>query len=116
MGKLTTFCTALLLLAALPAAGGETTPPSLYRPVVAGLFYPADKKALDEKVEAFLSTAKTDTRPLSSHIFGIIAPHAGYEYSGKMAGMAYSQIRNRPYRTVILLGPSHYVAFQGAAI
>ena len=116
MGKLTTLCAALLLLAALPASGGETTPPSLYRPVVAGLFYPADKKALDEKVEAFLSTAKTDTRPLSSHIFGIIAPHAGYEYSGKMAGVAYSQIRNRPYRTVILLGPSHYVAFQGVAI
>jgi AmmeMemoRadiSam system protein B/AmmeMemoRadiSam system protein A len=46
----------------------------------------------------------------------LIAPHAGYDYSGKVAAAAYRQIAGKPYKTVFLLGPSHYLPLQGVSI
>lgn len=49
-------------------------------------------------------------------IRAVIAPHAGYRYSGPIAGVAYKQLAGRKYDTVILLGPSHFAHFEGGAI
>jgi AmmeMemoRadiSam system protein B len=47
---------------------------------------------------------------------GLIAPHAGLMYSGPVAAFAYAQLRGRPVDTAILVGPSHFVAFDGVSI
>jgi AmmeMemoRadiSam system protein B len=49
-------------------------------------------------------------------ITGLIAPHAGLIYSGPVAAFAYAQLRDRPIDTAILVGPSHFVAFDGVSI
>jgi len=83
---------------------------------VAGTFYPGDAKTLTETVRAYLAGASLAdaTKPPKA----IIAPHAGYVYSGAMAARAYTQfgpISSRIKR-VILLGPCHRVAVRGLAL
>jgi MEMO1 family protein len=83
-------------------------------PAVAGQFYPADPDELRSEVNDFLAAAKTATDKIPK---AIIAPHAGYPYSGPIAASAYACLargRGRLKR-VVLLGPSHFVAFHGLA-
>jgi len=79
-----------------------------------GQFYPADPLTLERMIQRLL-----DVVPKSTHegeIVGIIAPHAGYEYSGRTAAAAYRQILGRNYRSVIVIAPSHADMFPGASI
>lgn len=69
-------------------------------PVVAGRFYPADPAALYAQVDAFLGES-----PADEHAYAVIAPHAGYLYSGAIAGSVYARVHVP--RTVIVLGPNH---------
>jgi AmmeMemoRadiSam system protein B len=81
---------------------------------VAGSWYPRDPQALAAEVDRYLAAARTvegPTRPAA-----IIAPHAGLMYSGPVAAFAYALTRGRPYRTVVLIGPSHFVAFRGVSL
>jgi MEMO1 family protein len=82
---------------------------------VAGAFYPGDPRELDATVQYHLSHATADDGPVPK---AIIAPHAGYIYSGPIAASAY--VRLRPardiIRRVVLLGPCHRVAVQGLAL
>jgi AmmeMemoRadiSam system protein B len=70
------------------------------RAVVAGSFYPGDPKSLSEQLDDLLPSVKS-TRDVQA----IIVPHAGYIYSGKIAGAVFAQI-DIP-ETVILIGPNH---------
>ena len=86
---------------------------------VAGAFYPADTAALDKAVSALLSGAlrARQAEAASSPPKAIIAPHAGYVYSGSTAARAYAElvpVRDR-IRRVVLLGPTHRVAVDGLA-
>lgn len=84
------------------------------RPAVAGAFYPADPVELHEMVDRYLKEAETDAEVPKA----IIVPHAGYIYSGPVAASAYARLkkaRNRISR-VVLIGPSHRVAFAGLAV
>jgi AmmeMemoRadiSam system protein B/AmmeMemoRadiSam system protein A len=97
-------------------------------PAVAGRFYPANADELRAAIRGFLSAATaTKTSPdslMPSHEprhtppKGIIAPHAGYVYSGPIAGSAYSALRGLRgrVRRVILFGPAHFVRLRGMAI
>jgi AmmeMemoRadiSam system protein B len=81
---------------------------------VAGLFYPGDPVELAEMVGELMDDAppaRTDPRLL-------IAPHAGFIYSGPVAAVAYAQLaaRRPATRRVLLLGPSHRVSFRGLAL
>ncbi len=67
---------------------------------VAGQFYPASSQELQGEVTRFLGK-QTKRR----HAFGIIAPHAGYIYSGAVAGAVYAQVEIP--RRVIILCPNH---------
>jgi MEMO1 family protein len=80
-------------------------------PAVAGSFYPANDDELIRTVDSMLH----DNQKLSPKV--IIAPHAGYVYSGAIAGNAYSRLKNAttPITRVVLLGPSHRVGFKGIA-
>jgi MEMO1 family protein len=83
-------------------------------PAVAGRFYPADPDELRAAIRGLLgSTPIQDTHPK-----GIIAPHAGYVYSGPIAGVAHSALRGLrgQVRRVILFGPAHYVRLRGMAL
>jgi AmmeMemoRadiSam system protein B len=86
------------------------------RPAVAGLFYPADPAKLRESVRGYLAAAVCD--PQASAPKAIIAPHAGYVYSGPVAGHAYGLLASlrETIRRVLLVGPSHRVGFRGLAV
>jgi len=53
---------------------------------------------------------------LSGEIVGLIAPHAGYVYSGQVAANAYKLIRGNKYDVVVVIGPSHRVSFNGVSV
>lgn len=86
------------------------------KPVFAGSFYPADRESLGSLIDSYLNEIEQKSKKVAGHVFGIIAPHAGYEYSGKVAAYAYSQIKGKGYQTVIIIGSSHRVPFRGIAI
>jgi AmmeMemoRadiSam system protein B len=88
------------------------------RPVFAGSFYPADPDELREEVRRHLGHAPADAVPDAAPPKAIIAPHAGYVYSGPVAGSAYARLRGheKTIERVVLLGPSHRVAFTGLAL
>jgi AmmeMemoRadiSam system protein B len=82
---------------------------NVFGPTVAGRFYTDDPGALRESVESFLSAgAKAPPIEASRRIVALVAPHAGYVYSGPIAGVAYAAARTRPVRTVVVLSPSHH--------
>jgi MEMO1 family protein len=85
------------------------------RATCAGRFYPADPAELRELIESCLRHAKPAAR---SSPKAIIAPHAGYIYSGPVAGSAYRLWRDTGdgIRRILLLGPTHYVDFEGIAL
>jgi AmmeMemoRadiSam system protein B len=82
---------------------------------VAGSFYPGDPERLAADVDAYLAEATTD--PTAPTPKALIAPHAGYVYSGSIAGSAYRlllPLRER-VRRIVLIGPAHRIALQGLA-
>lgn len=87
---------------------------SIRYPNVAGMFYPADPRTLAERVHTYLGAAKAQEKLTPK---AIVAPHAGYNYSGPVAASAYAQLAGRAdaITRVVLLGPSHRVAFHGLA-
>ncbi len=90
---------------------------AIRHPAVAGTFYPADRDVLERQLALFLSEAANDA-PSPVLPKAIIGPHAGYVYSGAVAGRAYARLaagRGKISR-VVLIGPSHYVAFRGLAV
>ena len=84
-------------------------------PAVAGMFYPGDARRLTATVDAFLADARSPQRGAAK---AIIAPHAGYRYSGPIAGSAYHALlpRAESVGRVVLIGPSHHVSFPGVAV
>lgn len=82
-------------------------------PNVAGRFYAADKKVLEEYIDNLLARNKNNRGKILSHIGALIVPHAAYEYSGNIAALAYEQIKGRNYKNVIILSGTHYVPFDG---
>lgn len=83
---------------------------------VAGTFYPGDAVTLTEEVSAHL--ARAPTRPGDMPPKAIIAPHAGYIYSGPIAASIYARLaplRGKVSR-VVLAGPAHRIYVRGAAV
>ncbi|MBN2412765.1 AmmeMemoRadiSam system protein B [candidate division KSB1 bacterium] len=79
-----------------------------------GTFYPADPEKLVKMIDGFWK--KESSINIASRIIGLIAPHAGYEYSGQTAAAAYRQIEDKEYDKVIILAPSHTEIFNGVSI
>ena len=86
-------------------------------PAVAGMFYPADPTNLRREVEAHLAAA-APVAPRAARVKAVIAPHAGYVYSGPTAGCAFTQLAADAgeIRRIVLLGPAHRVALRGLAL
>jgi MEMO1 family protein len=81
---------------------------------VAGTFYPDSPDVLRDDIRKYLDRAKPSVPP--DHITGIIAPHAGYSFSGWTAAHAYKQIEGKKYKRVIVFAVSHRVDFRGASV
>ncbi len=102
---------AAVTAAALVQAAGQGVKPAAF----AGAFYPADPARLAADVGEFLSAARPAAPP-SGKICALIAPHAGYVYSGRTAAAAYALVAGRTVDTVVIIGPSHHVAFEGCSV
>lgn len=84
------------------------------QPDISVKFYPANPQELTQTIERFfLEVESPDTK---GDILVIISPHAGYEFSGRTAAYGFKAIEGKDYDTVIILGPSHYINFRGAAL
>lgn len=85
---------------------------------MAGAFYPGDAETLRRAVLGYMDAALAQPgwQPLPG-LRALLVPHAGYAYSGRIAGLAYAQLRAMPMppRRVVLIGPSHHQRFAGVA-
>lgn len=84
---------------------------------VAGTFYPASAAELAGLVDAFVAAAPQRPQPERAPKV-IVAPHAGYVYSGSVAGTAYAalSVAASRVRRIVLLGPAHRVRVRGLAL
>jgi hypothetical protein len=84
------------------------------RPVVAGMFYPGTAHELSATLDELMQTASVTSK---ERPYALIAPHAGYQYSGPVAASAYARLA--PWadriRRVVVLAPSHRLGFRGIA-
>jgi hypothetical protein len=83
-------------------------------PAVSGAFYPNNPDVLRKDIGEYLG--KVPASDLSGDIRGLVAPHAGYMYSGQTAAYGYKALSGRQYDTVVILAPSHRSLFAGAAV
>jgi len=92
--------------------------PQTRPPAVAGGFYPAEAEKLQQTVDGLLADAGRRMAGPVAVPKALIAPHAGYVYSGAVAASAYQRILSAKGQItrVILLGPAHRVAFKGFAL
>lgn len=87
---------------------------SIRPPAVAGYFYPADERILASEVDQHLEAVPEELRG-EPYVRAVLAPHAGYEYSGATAAIAYRQLDPETKR-VVLFGPTHRVPTLGLAL
>ncbi len=90
------------------------SPDEIRPPVVAGQFYSDDGDALSGEIDGYLERVSPEALP--GEVLALIAPHAGYFFSGQVAAYAYRQIQDRPFPDVVVVAPSHRAAFSGASV
>jgi len=84
-----------------------------------GRWFSGDRAELVREVEGYIAAAEIE--PLTNPVIGVIAPHAGYLYSGAVAGYSFRALRESAAQfgapeTVVILGLSHSAGFAGAAL
>lgn len=94
---------------AFPCFAGEIQAPN-----AAGTFYPDEPAGLYRMVDSLINSA--DPQPIEGKIFALISPHAGYGYSGGVAACGYKLIKDKPYKTVVIIGPGHRYGFSGISV
>lgn len=83
---------------------------------VAGTWYPKTAASLAAAVDGHLAAADRAAADVRGDLVALIAPHAGLLYSGPVAAHAYRLLRNRVFDVAVLVGPSHFVGFDGVAL
>ena len=83
--------------------------PVIRQPLVAGSFYPADAKDLQKTVDELLS--RVSLPAITDPVVALIAPHAGYPYSGGVAAHSYALLKGRKFDHVVVIAPSHFDGF-----
>ena len=82
----------------------KTYPPIRHSPI-AGAWYPANADVLRSEIKGYIDQASNP--PLTGEVIGLIAPHAGYFYSGATAGHAYRCVQGRSYEVCVIFSPLH---------
>lgn len=101
---------AALVLNVTTVAGASVQPP-----LVAGTFYSSKPEVLRQMVQAYLDAAPTPDLG-KQKVLGAVVPHASHLYSGAVAAHAYRQVAALKPKTIVILGISHYVLLEGAAV
>jgi len=83
-------------------------------PTVAGTWYPRSPSELERELQAMFASAPPPAAA-SGSIVAVIAPHAGFVYSGAVAAAGFRPLDGGSVRRVLLVGPSHYEAYDGGA-
>lgn len=94
------------------AAGADQ--PKVRPAAVAGAFYPGDPKELEQMMDDML--ARATPAAVDGEIIAAVAPHAGYPYSGPVAAWTYAALKGHKFSRVVLIAPSHYVAFEFTSV
>jgi AmmeMemoRadiSam system protein B len=97
-------------------AGGSLTMSDVRKAAVAGTWYPGSAAALAAAVDGHLAGADRAGANLSGDLVALIAPHAGLMYSGPVAAHAYRLLRDRTFDVAVLVGPSHFLGFDGVSL
>lgn len=74
---------------------------SIREPIVEGIFYPADKEELSQKISQYISGKERGAAPL------ILSPHGGYSAVGELIGHAFAAAADRKIETVVIISPVH---------
>ena len=80
---------------------------------VAGTWYPGSAGALTREVDAYLASAPEGE---AGDVTAVLAPHAGLMFSGPIGAHAYKAAASGEFDVAVLVGPSHFAAFEGAAL
>lgn len=83
----------------------------VFGPVASGDWYPAAERELRRMVDSFLADASVEE--FKGRIVAVIAPHAGFKYSGQGAAFSFKPLTKQKFDKVIILAPSHYASFRG---
>ena len=84
------------------------------QPGVAGGFYPSDPKELAAMIDDLLAHASVP--PITDPIVAVVAPHAGYPFSGPVAAYTYAALKGRKFSRVVVIAPSHFEAFDFTSV
>ena len=81
---------------------------------VAGSFYPADPRELSAMIDDLMAHASPPL--IKDPILAVVAPHAGYQYSGPVAAYTYAELKGRKFSRVVVIAPSHYEGFDFTSV
>jgi AmmeMemoRadiSam system protein B len=84
------------------------------KPAVAGLFYSDQKEQLQREAALYLESSWPVE--IVKRVYGLIVPHAGYQYSGGVAARGYRQVVDREFDVVVVISPSHRVYFEEISV
>jgi AmmeMemoRadiSam system protein B len=93
---------------------GEAQDRDVRSPVLAGTWYPGHPEVLRQAITHYL--AKANPSGAEGKVVSIIAPHAGYVYSGQVAAYSYKLLQTASPKIVFIIGPSHRVGFRGVSV
>ena len=111
-----TVLTILTTIMMMNMCNGQTNREPVVRPATqANRFYTGDAKELSEEVDSLLALHRGET--VYRDVAALIVPHAGYYFSGNVAAAAYMAVpRDKQYKRIFLLGPSHHEWLDGASV
>lgn len=104
----------VVFLIAAPPSCMAGNPQTVRQAGVAGGFYPADPKALGAMIDDMLAHASPT--PITDPILAVVAPHAGYPFSGPVAAYTYAALKGRKFSRVVVIAPSHFEAFDFTSV
>ena len=87
---------------------------AIREPQVAGMFYPGSKEQLEDQLKQLFDSVSDQEK--YENVYGLIAPHAGYVYSGLTAAYGYSAVSENKYNSAVIISPSHREYFPGISV
>ena len=111
-----TVLTILTTMMMMNMCNGQIAKEPVVRPATqANRFYTGDAKELSKEVDSLLALHRGET--IFNNVAALIVPHAGYYFSGNVAAAAYMSVpKDKQYKRIFLLGPSHHEWLDGASV
>ena len=111
-----TVLTILTTMMMMNMCNGQIAKEPVVRPATqANRFYTGDAKELSKEVDSLLALHRCET--VYRDVAALIVPHAGYYFSGNVAAAAYMSVpKDKQYKRIFLLGPSHHEWLDGASV